>query len=138
DDQERGSEHAGHVHVHTHATHGHAHGSSISSTTSQHGTNSSELIRHRIIAQVLELGIVFHSVIIGVDMGASQSVGTIRPLLVALSFHQIFEGIGLGGCISQAKFKSRSAAIMATFFSMTTPVGPDCNWHWNIKHLQWQ
>ncbi|KAG6635652.1 hypothetical protein CIPAW_11G058100 [Carya illinoinensis] len=72
---------------------------------------------------VLELGIVFHSVIIGVDMGASQSVGTIKPLLVALSFHQFFEGIGLGGCISQAKFKSRSAAIMATFFSVTTPLG---------------
>ncbi|KAG2679559.1 hypothetical protein I3760_11G055600 [Carya illinoinensis] len=123
DEERSGSEHAGHVHVHTHATHGHAHGSSIS-TPSQHGTaNSSELIRHRIIAQVLELGIVFHSVIIGVDMGASQSVGTIKPLLVALSFHQFFEGIGLGGCISQAKFKSRSAAIMATFFSVTTPLG---------------
>ncbi len=45
--------------------------------------------------QVLELGIVVHSVIIGISLGASQSVDTIRPLLAALSFHQFFEGMGL-------------------------------------------
>ncbi|KAK7850497.1 zinc transporter 4 [Quercus suber] len=72
---------------------------------------------------VLELGIVFHSVFIGVDMGASQSVATIRPLLVALSFHQFFEGVGLGGCTAQAQFKSKSSAIMSFFFSLTTPLG---------------
>jgi zinc transporter 1/2/3 len=44
---------------------------------------------------------VFHSVIIGVDMGASKSVATVKPLLVALTFHQFFEGIGLGGCMTQ-------------------------------------
>uniref|UniRef100_A0A166EG64 Zinc/iron permease n=1 Tax=Daucus carota subsp. sativus TaxID=79200 RepID=A0A166EG64_DAUCS len=27
---------------------------------------------------------------------------TIRPLVAALAFHQIFEGMGLGGCIAQA------------------------------------
>lgn len=51
--------------------------------------------------QVLELGILVHSVIIGVSLGASQRSSTIRPLLSALSFHQFFEGIGLGGCIVQ-------------------------------------
>ncbi|KAF2302898.1 hypothetical protein GH714_010730 [Hevea brasiliensis] len=44
-------------------------------------------------------------------------------LLVALSFHQFFEGMGLGGCIYEAKFKSRCTAIMATFLSLTTPLG---------------
>ncbi|CAL9016492.1 unnamed protein product [Prunus brigantina] len=48
-----------------------------------------------------------------------QSPEKIKPLMVALSFHQFFEGMGLGGCISQ----SSSTAIMATFFSLTTPVG---------------
>ncbi|KAB1216866.1 Zinc transporter 1 [Morella rubra] len=119
-DEVRDNGPAGHLHVHTHATHGHAHGSANIPTERM---NLPELTRHRIIAQVLEIGIVFHSVIIGIDMGVSQSVGTIRPLLVALSFHQFFEGIGLGGCISQAKFKTKSAAIMAIFFSLTTPVG---------------
>nr|BAJ34313.1 unnamed protein product [Eutrema halophilum] len=103
-------EHAGHVHVHTHASHGHAHG-------------STELIRRRIVSQVLEIGIVVHSVIIGISLGASQSIETIKPLMAALSFHQFFEGLGLGGCISLAELKSKSTVIMATFFSVTAPVG---------------
>ncbi|KAJ4823452.1 synaptonemal complex protein zip1 [Turnera subulata] len=118
DEESTGEEHEGHVHVHTHATHGHAHGSASPTHDSM-----PELIRHRIVSQVLELGIVVHSVIIGISLGASQSPVTIKPLLAALSFHQFFEGMGLGGCISQAKFESTSTAIMATFFSLTTPVG---------------
>jgi zinc transporter 1/2/3 len=51
--------------------------------------------------QVLELGILVHSVIIGVSLGTSVRPSTIRPLVGALSFHQFFEGIGLGGCIVQ-------------------------------------
>lgn len=42
-----------------------------------------------------------HSVIIGISLGASQEPDTIKPLVVALSFHQMFEGMGLGGCIVQ-------------------------------------
>ncbi|KAI9116547.1 hypothetical protein K1719_012714 [Acacia pycnantha] len=120
-DEEKGDhndEHADHIHVHTHATHGHAHGS-----TQENSDNDEELIRHRIISQVLEMGIVVHSVIIGISLGAAGSIDAIKTLLVALSFHQFFEGMGLGGCISQAKFKSRATAIMATFFSLTTPIG---------------
>jgi zinc transporter 1/2/3 len=51
--------------------------------------------------QVLELGIVVHSIIIGISLGASGSPETIKPLMAALSFHQFFEGLGLGGCITQ-------------------------------------
>jgi trehalose utilization protein len=43
----------------------------------------------------LELGIVVHSVIIGISLGASKDPSTIKPLVVALSFHQMFEGMGL-------------------------------------------
>ncbi|XP_057964120.1 zinc transporter 8 [Malania oleifera] len=121
-DEERVGEHAGHVHVHTHASHGHSHGGGNSLQDEPSGT-SSELVRHRVISQVLELGIVVHSVIIGISLGASESPQTIRPLVAALTFHQLFEGMGLGGCISQAKFKGRSIAIMALFFSLTTPIG---------------
>ncbi|KAJ6345592.1 hypothetical protein OIU78_008280, partial [Salix suchowensis] len=60
--------------------------------------------KQRLVSQVLEIGIVFHSVIIGVTMGMSQNKCTIRPLVAALAFHQIFEGMGLGGCIAQAGF----------------------------------
>ncbi|KAF7140948.1 hypothetical protein RHSIM_Rhsim06G0243600 [Rhododendron simsii] len=119
-----GEEHQGHVHIHTHATHGHAHGSSTNIPSSgHHEIVTLDLIRHRIISQVLELGIVVHSVIIGISLGACQNPQVIKPLLAALSFHQFFEGMGLGGCISQAKFESLSTAIMVLFFSLTAPAG---------------
>ncbi|KHG29259.1 Zinc transporter 4, chloroplastic -like protein [Gossypium arboreum] len=73
--------------------------------------------------KILELGIVSHSVIIGLSLGVSLSPCTIRPLIAALSFHQFFEGFALGGCISQAQFKTLSATIMACFFAITTPAG---------------
>ncbi|KAG4162728.1 hypothetical protein ERO13_D01G131800v2 [Gossypium hirsutum] len=114
-DEEMLGEHEGHVHVHTHPTHDHAHGSAESS--------HHLMITQRIISQVLEVGIVVHSVIIGVALGASQSATTIKPLVAALTFHQFFEGMGLGGCISQAKFKSRAIAMMLVIFSLTTPMG---------------
>lgn len=45
-----------------------------------------------------------HSVIIGISLGASEDLDIIKPLLAALSFHQFFEGMGLGGCISQVLY----------------------------------
>lgn len=47
------------------------------------------------------MGIVVHSVVIGLSLGASQNAGTIKSLVAALCFHQFFEGMGLGGCILQ-------------------------------------
>ncbi|XP_047167973.1 zinc transporter 6, chloroplastic-like [Vigna umbellata] len=80
-------------------------------------------LKQKLVSQVLEIGIIFHSVIIGVTMGMSQNVCTIRPLVAALSFHQIFEGLGLGGCIAQAGFGFGTTAYMCFMFSVTTPVG---------------
>ncbi|WVZ94546.1 hypothetical protein U9M48_040426 [Paspalum notatum var. saurae] len=131
-----GGGHAGHLHVHTHATHGHAHGHvhdhghghghggpAAAGASPADAASVAVSIRNRVISQVLELGILVHSVIIGVSLGASLRPSTIRPLVGALSFHQFFEGIGLGGCIVQAKFKARATVIMATFFSLTAPIG---------------
>uniref|UniRef100_A0A0A9DD78 Zinc transporter n=1 Tax=Arundo donax TaxID=35708 RepID=A0A0A9DD78_ARUDO len=120
-DEER-TEHAQHVHVHTHATHGHSHGAA-DIISSPEEASIADTIRHRVVSQVLELGILVHSVIIGVSLGASVRPSTIRPLVGALSFHQFFEGIGLGGCIVQANFKLRATVMMAMFFSLTAPVG---------------
>ncbi|KAL7588757.1 hypothetical protein Lser_V15G39534 [Lactuca serriola] len=107
----------GHVHVHTHTSDGHAH-AHIKDSNSSEG-----LLRHRIISQVLEMGILIHSVIIGISLGVSVSPKTIKPLIVAISFHQMFEGMGLGSCITEAKFKIRTIATMSIFFSVTTPIG---------------
>ncbi|KAL2637259.1 hypothetical protein AAZX31_06G048100 [Glycine max] len=106
------------VHAHSHS-HSHSHGHSHSHIEDGEDTD----VRHVVVSQVLELGIVSHSVIIGLSLGVSQSPCTIRPLIAALSFHQFFEGFALGGCISQAQFKASSATIMACFFALTTPLG---------------
>ncbi|TVU07919.1 hypothetical protein EJB05_41296, partial [Eragrostis curvula] len=93
--------------------HGHGHGSDEEPSGA----------RHTAVAQILEFGIVSHSVIIGLSLGVSQSPCTIKPLVAALSFHQFFEGFALGGCVSQAQFRSFSALMMAFFFAITTPAG---------------
>ncbi|ESW14177.1 hypothetical protein PHAVU_008G259200 [Phaseolus vulgaris] len=80
-------------------------------------------LKQRLVSQVLEIGIIFHSVIIGVTMGMSQNVCTIRPLVAALAFHQIFEGMGLGGCVAQAGFSFGTIAYMCLMFAVTTPMG---------------
>ncbi|KAH1119700.1 hypothetical protein GYH30_048185 [Glycine max] len=90
---------------------------------SHDGDDVESSVRHVVVSQVLELGIVSHSMIIGLSLGVSQSPCTMKPLIVALSFHQFFEGFALGGCISQAQFKTLSATIMSCFFALTTPLG---------------
>ncbi|KAK4487283.1 hypothetical protein RD792_006110 [Penstemon davidsonii] len=96
--------------------HGHHHGSKM-------GVVGSQLLRYRVIAMVLELGIIVHSVVIGLSLGASNNTCTIKGLVAALCFHQMFEGMGLGGCILQAEYKFVKKAAMAFFFAVTTPFG---------------
>ncbi|VVA93194.1 unnamed protein product [Arabis nemorensis] len=72
---------------------------------------------------VLELGIVVHSIVIGLSVGATNNTCTIKGLIAALCFHQMFEGMGLGGCILQAEYGWVKKAVMAFFFAVTTPFG---------------
>ncbi|XP_073037972.1 fe(2+) transport protein 1-like [Primulina eburnea] len=112
-DQEMGAMGGGHSHFHGH---GHHHGSKLE-------FEGSQLLRYRVIAMVLEIGIIVHSVVIGLSLGASSNTCTIKGLVAALCFHQMFEGMGLGGCILQAEYKFIKKAAMAFFFSVTTPFG---------------
>ncbi|XP_026384844.1 fe(2+) transport protein 1-like [Papaver somniferum] len=104
---------------HFHA-HGHHHGAALGSSKGPIGT---QLLRYRVVAMVLELGIVVHSIVIGLGVGASNNTCTIKPLVAALCFHQMFEGMGLGGCIMQAEYKPLKKFLMVFFFSITTPAG---------------
>ncbi|OIV90294.1 hypothetical protein TanjilG_13149 [Lupinus angustifolius] len=97
--------------------HGHGHGIALDRSMTQNR------LRHIIVSQILELGIIVHSIIIGISLGVSGSPKTIKPLLAALSFHQCFEGIGLGGSISQAKYKHLTTATMVVLFCLTMPIG---------------
>ncbi|CAN0854982.1 Probable zinc transporter 10 [Linum grandiflorum] len=103
----------GHVHHH-----GHHHGNGM-----KVADNGQQLMRYKVIAMVMELGIVAHSIVIGLSLGASNNTCTIKGLVAALCFHQMFEGMGLGGCILQAEYTLLKRSIMVFFFSTTTPFG---------------
>jgi len=71
---------------------------------------------------MLEFGISIHSVIIGVALGVEKS--EFVPLLIALVFHQLFEGIGLGCTLTEANKKQLPlSAVLGIVFALTTPIG---------------
>ena len=76
---------------------------------------------------LLEAGILFHSIFIG--MAVSVATGTeFIVLLIAISFHQTFEGLALGSRISAlipSLFHASSPKpwLMALAYGTTTPIG---------------
>ncbi|CAD5333995.1 unnamed protein product [Arabidopsis thaliana] len=84
---------------------------------------ATSLYTKKFVADVLELGIIVHSVVIGLSLGATNDTCTIKGLIAALCFHQMFEGMGLGGCILQAEYTNVKKFVMAFFFAVTTPSG---------------
>ena len=89
----------------------------------QHGLAfQNEAQRHKISTYLLEFGIALHSVLIGVALGVTND--TFIVLLVALSFHQFFEGMALGAQIARVERMSLCSAItMVLTFALTTPIG---------------
>lgn len=72
---------------------------------------------------VLEFGIIFHSVFVGLSLAvAADEFKTLYPVIV---FHQLFEGLGLGTRIASAywpKEKRFTPWLMAFAFGLTTPI----------------
>ena len=73
---------------------------------------------------LLEAGILFHSVFIGMALSVATGTSFI-VLLVAISFHQTFEGLALGSRIATLRFEPKSPKpwLMALAYGTTTPVG---------------
>ncbi|KAL5363854.1 ZIP zinc transporter-domain-containing protein [Aspergillus floccosus] len=81
---------------------------------------------HKEIMQVfmLEMGILFHSVFIG--MSLSVSVGNeFVILLIAIVFHQTFEGLALGSRIAVLSWPENAWQpwLMSLAYGCTTPIG---------------
>ncbi|KAK4153088.1 Zinc/iron permease [Chaetomidium leptoderma] len=72
---------------------------------------------------LLEGGILFHSVFVG--MTISITVEGFVILLVAIMFHQMFEGLGLGARIAAVPYPRASPRpwILVVAFGMTAPIG---------------
>ena len=90
------------------------------------GVLSAEEEQKRQILQclLLEAGILFHSIFIGMAV----SVATGPPFvvfLVAIAFHQSFEGLALGSRIAAISFPPRSPRpwLMVLAYGTTTPIG---------------
>jgi solute carrier family 39 (zinc transporter), member 1/2/3 len=73
---------------------------------------------------LLEAGILFHSVFIGMAISVATGPAFI-VFLVAISFHQSFEGLALGSRIAAVQFPRTSFKpwLMVLAYGMTTPIG---------------
>ncbi|KAN0117751.1 ZIP zinc/iron transport family [Hyaloscypha variabilis] len=72
---------------------------------------------------ILEFGVIFHSVIIGLNLGSAGSeFTTLYPVLV---FHQSFEGLGIGARMSAIPFPKRWSWLpwlLCAGYGLTTPI----------------
>lgn len=71
---------------------------------------------------ILEFGIIFHSVIIGLNLGVTgDEFPTLYPVLV---FHQSFEGLGIGARMSAIPFRKGSWLpwVLCLLYGLTTPI----------------
>ncbi|KAL1838927.1 hypothetical protein VTJ49DRAFT_2058 [Mycothermus thermophilus] len=90
----------------------------------EHVPSPEEQRRMTLQCVLLEAGILFHSVFIG--MALSVATGpTFVVFLIAISFHQSFEGLALGTRIAALHFPRSSPRpwLMVLAFGATTPIG---------------
>ncbi|KAL1604093.1 hypothetical protein SLS60_005685 [Paraconiothyrium brasiliense] len=92
----------------------------------EHTPDMTEAQRKKQLLQclLLEAGILFHSVFIGMALSVATGTSFI-VLLVAITFHQTFEGFALGSRISAIPFPPGSVRpwLMALAYGTTTPIG---------------
>ena len=89
------------------------------------GTSSLSVI---VKAYMMEISVAIHSIIIGIAVGGSageENLPSLQALLIAICFHQFFEGLGLGTVIAAARlhFGIAKIAIFALVFALTVPIG---------------
>ncbi|KAJ3071618.1 hypothetical protein HDU98_005056 [Podochytrium sp. JEL0797] len=71
---------------------------------------------------LLECGIIFHSLIIGVTLGVTADT-TFTSLLIAVCFHQMFEGMALGVLIGNLNLSLQTKRLLCLAYPLTTPLG---------------
>ncbi|KAI1363418.1 Fe transport protein 3 [Xylaria arbuscula] len=72
---------------------------------------------------LLEGGILFHSVFVGITV--SITINGFIVLLIAIIFHQVFEGLGLGSRIAAVPYPKSSIRpwVLVFAFGTTAPIG---------------
>ncbi|OUM61914.1 hypothetical protein PIROE2DRAFT_44839, partial [Piromyces sp. E2] len=119
-----GSHKHDHIHVHSSSECGSSSSKSLKHEKSdiiklEEGDISTE---KQLVCYLLEIGISLHSVLIGIAFGLEKH-GLI-VLMIALMFHQFFEGVSLSSVFIEAHFKHiRSVIFMIVLYSFTLPIG---------------
>lgn len=71
---------------------------------------------------MMEAGIIFHSVLIGITLGVTGG-SAFNTLLAALSFHQFFEGFAIGAAVVDSGLGVAKSLVMGLAYAITTPTG---------------
>ncbi|KAI5895244.1 ZIP zinc/iron transport family [Schizophyllum commune H4-8] len=99
-------------HPHDHHHHGASH---------EDGQHSS--IPQIIGVAILEFGVILHSILIGLTLAVDESF---TVLFIVLTFHQTFEGLGIGSRLAYMKLPARYnyiPIVAALVYGLTTPLG---------------
>ena len=67
--------------------------------------------------------IILHSIIVGFDLGLQNSFSVIVALLIALVFHQFFEGLSVGMMLKGLRENTMMTKTLSVVFTLTTPIG---------------
>ncbi|KAK1944265.1 Zinc transporter 5 [Phytophthora citrophthora] len=123
------------------ALHGHSHDDTVELTISTRSNYSStpELsessfqkkdveklahngIRRKIATIIFEAGVIFHSLVVGLDLGVTTG-SEFQTLLTALCFHQFFEGVAVGNATLNSTESPLKLLLLNLTFAITTPIG---------------
>lgn len=85
--------------------HGHSHHKDLADLEHTHNLLLAHKQRRQVTVYILELGIATHSFIIGLALGVSRG-SEMTALMIALAFHQFFEGMALSATALDAGFKT--------------------------------
>ncbi len=72
---------------------------------------------------ILEGCVSLHSVLIGLSVGNMKDYTELGAFLVAISFHQLLEGISLGAASMQASHDKRTTFVFFFLFVLSLPLG---------------
>ena len=80
------------------------------------------MVSTQVQAVILEFGILLHSFVIGLTLGVTPD-SEFSSLLIAVCFHQMFEGIALGVLVANARLKQFTKMFLGALYTLTTPLG---------------
>ena len=86
-------------------------------------THGSSPLAQIVAVIILEFGVIFHSVIIGLTLAVDEAF---KVLFIVIVFHQMFEGLALGTRLAALKLPPSyrwTPIVGAIAYGLTTPIG---------------